>query len=483
MDGLLSSQSRQSRLRRAGRASALTASEPASVFALKSLLHPVITVACLLACLALWRQPLHGPYFLVAVLGFLSSTELLGVVQPYRASERRTSLLALMSILLPWTLVVGFIWALLHLSKLGNLFQFPVLASWALVTPVALWIGDGAAHRLLTRQSINSSRVRKAVIIGLNEPGLQLEQRLNRDRSLRIKVAGFFDDRHVGRLPAEGVDRILGRHSDLAEFVRRNDINVAYVTLPMTQHPRVLEMLEALRDSTVSIYFVPNLFVFELVQARLDVIGGMPVVAVCESPFFGASSIAKRLFDMIAAAVLVLVCAPLLLCIAVGVRLSSPGPAVFKQRRYGLDGQEILIYKFRSMTVTEDGDAEYQQVTRGDGRVTPFGAWLRRMSLDELPQLFNVLAGSLSMVGPRPHAIAVNEQYRKLIPGYMLRHKIKPGITGWAQVNGYRGGDDLPAMRKRVEFDIDYLKHWSLALDLWILLRTAAIVWRDGRAF
>jgi putative colanic acid biosynthesis UDP-glucose lipid carrier transferase len=172
-----------------------------------------------------------------------------------------------------------------------------------------------------------------------------------------------------------------------------------------------------------------------------------------------------------------------LLFVALGVYFSSPGPIIFKQKRYGLDGREILIHKFRSMTVTEDGSSQYQQVTQGDARVTRFGAFIRKLSLDELPQLFNVLEGTLSMVGPRPHAIAVNEQYRKLISGYMIRHKIKPGITGWAQVNGYRGGDDLDSMRKRVEFDIDYLRHWSLALDLSIILRTAAIVWRDKKAY
>jgi len=251
----------------------------------------------------------------------------------------------------------------------------------------------------------------------------------------------------------------------------------------MIDNPRVLGLLQALRDSTVSVYFVPNLFAFETVQARFDVIGGMPVVAVCESPFFGANSIAKRLLDLVVASLLVLILAPALLFIAAGVRLSSRGPVLFKQRRYGLDGREILVYKFRSMTVTEDGCTEYRQVTRGDRRLTPFGSWLRRLSLDELPQLFNVLAGTLSLVGPRPHAIAVNEQYRKLISGYMLRHKIKPGITGWAQVNGYRGGDDLESMRKRVECDMDYLRHWSLWLDLSILLRTVAIVWKDKRAY
>jgi putative colanic acid biosynthesis UDP-glucose lipid carrier transferase len=480
MDGMVSN---QSRLRRSGRTWALTATEPAWVFALKSLVHPVVAVGCLLACLAFWHQPLRGPYFLVAVLSFLGCAEVLDVIQPYRRPEHNGSLNGLVNILLRWTLVVCFIYGLLHLSKLGALYQFQVLASWALVTPVALWLGDIAARRLLTREGGNASGVRKAVIIGLNEPGLRLEERLNRDRSLRIKVTGFFEDRHVDRLPAEGINRILGRQSELPEFVRQNDINVAYVTLPMTRNPRVLELIEALRDSTVSIYFVPNLFVFELVQARFDVIGGMPVVAVCESPFFGASSIAKRLFDIAVASTLLLALSPLLLGIAVGVRLSSPGSIVFKQRRYGLDGREILIYKFRSMTVSEDGDTQYQQVTRGDGRVTPFGAWLRRLSLDELPQLFNVLSGTLSMVGPRPHAIAVNEQYRKLISGYMLRHKIKPGITGWAQVNGYRGGDNLQAMQKRVEFDMEYLKHWSLVWDLSIIVRTALVIWKDRRAF
>src|ERR1039457_888024 len=201
----------QSRLRRTARTSAMTATEPAWVFAVKSLLHPVVAVGCLMACLAFWRESLHGPYFLIAVLGFLASADFLDVVQPYRHPGRYTSVHALMSILLRWILVVGFIWALLHLAKLSNLFQFRVLASWALVTPLALWLGDGTARHLLTRQSTKASRIRKAVIVGLTEPGLRLEERLNRDRSLRMQVAGFFDDRSVDRLPAEGLDRILGR--------------------------------------------------------------------------------------------------------------------------------------------------------------------------------------------------------------------------------------------------------------------------------
>src|ERR1039457_2369510 len=246
------------------------------------------------------------------------------------------------------------------------------------MTPLFLWLGENVAQYLVTRSNDNVAALRRAVIVGLTEAGLRLEQQLNGDPSLRIRVAGYFEDRQADRLPAEGLDRILGRPSELPDFVRQHNINVAYVTLPMTRHSRVLEMVEALRDSTVSIYFVPNMFVSDLVQARFDVLGGIPVVAVCESPFYGASGIAKRLTDLVIATLLLLACAPLLLFVALGVRLSSPGPVIFKQRRYGLDGREILIYKFRSMTVTEDGHTQYQQVTRGDWRVTPFGAWLRR---------------------------------------------------------------------------------------------------------
>jgi len=472
------------RLRQTRRASTPTATEPASVFVLKSLLHPLVAVVCLLVCLLCWQEPLYGPYFLVAVLTFIGASHFLDVweLQQPRPSGY-FSLLSLVDILLRWTLVVAFIWALLHLSRLTGQFRFQVLASWALITPLFLWLAENIAQVILARSNVNAAGLRKAVIIGLTEPGLRLEQQLISNPSLRVQVAGYFEDRQADRLPAEGVHRILGRQSQLADFVRENNIHLAYVTLPMTQHSRVLEMMEGLRDSTVSIYFVPNLSVFDLVQARFDVLGGIPVVAVCESPFYGASGIAKRLTDLVVATALLVACAPVLAFVALGVFFSSPGPIIFKQKRYGLDGREILIHKFRSMTVTEDGSSQYQQVTQGDARVTRFGAFIRKLSLDELPQLFNVLEGTLSMVGPRPHAIAVNEQYRKLISGYMIRHKIKPGITGWAQVNGYRGGDDLDSMRKRVEFDIDYLRHWSLALDLSIILRTAAIVWRDKKAY
>jgi putative colanic acid biosynthesis UDP-glucose lipid carrier transferase len=251
----------------------------------------------------------------------------------------------------------------------------------------------------------------------------------------------------------------------------------------MASQPRTLGLLDALRDTTASVYFVPDIFVSDLIQARVDHIRGIPVVALTESPTMGVSGIGKRISDVVIAGLILAAIWPLLLVVALGVKLSSPGPIIFKQRRYGLDGQEILVYKFRSMRTCEDG-AAIQQAGREDPRVTPFGAFIRRTSLDELPQFINVLQGRMSVVGPRPHAVAHNELYRKLINGYMLRHKVKPGITGWAQVNGLRGETEtLDKMRARIQYDIDYMRNWSLGFDLVIIAKTIAVVWRDQNAY
>jgi len=244
----------------------------------------------------------------------------------------------------------------------------------------------------------------------------------------------------------------------------------------MASQPRILKLLEELRDTTASIYFIPDIFVFDLIQARVDSIGDLPVVAVCESPFYGFNALVKRVSDFGLAALILAAISPLMAAIALGVKLSSSGPVLFKQRRYGLDGKRILLYKFRSMTVAEDGDV-VSQATRNDQRVIRFGAFLRRTSLDELPQFINVLQGRMSIVGPRPHAVAHNEMYRKLIRGYMIRHKVKPGITGLAQVNGLRGETDtVDKMKARIDYDLAYLRNWSLALDVRIILKTAVVL-------
>jgi putative colanic acid biosynthesis UDP-glucose lipid carrier transferase len=244
-----------------------------------------------------------------------------------------------------------------------------------------------------------------------------------------------------------------------------------------------MNLLDDLRDTTASIYYVPDIFVFDLIQARSGEIHGIPVVAMCETPFYGYRGVTKRLTDIVFSAGILLLTLPLFLIIAISVKLSSPGPIIFKQRRYGLDGREIAVYKFRTMSVTEDG-MKIRQASKSDSRITRIGSFLRRSSLDELPQLINVLQGRMSLVGPRPHAIAHNEEYRKLIKGYMVRHKVLPGITGLAQVNGCRGETaQLEDMQARVNYDLDYLRYWTPMLDIKILVLTVFKVFRDDKAY
>jgi putative colanic acid biosynthesis UDP-glucose lipid carrier transferase len=241
--------------------------------------------------------------------------------------------------------------------------------------------------------------------------------------------------------------------------------------------------MDELPDTTASIYFLPDIYIFDFMQARFEYIGNTPVVAMNESPFVGIDGVVKNISDFIIAFLVLMLLSPLMLGIALAVKLTSPGPIIFKQRRYGLNGEELIVYKFRSMTVIEDG-AEVVQAKKDDQRFTSIGAFLRRTSLDELPQFINVLQGRMSIVGPRPHAVAHNELYRKLIKGYMLRHKARPGITGWAQVNGWRGETQtLEKMKARIEHDLYYLNNWSIWLDLWIILRTVLVVFRKDNAY
>jgi len=276
---------------------------------------------------------------------------------------------------------------------------------------------------------------------------------------------------------------MLGRIADIAAFVKVNRVQLIYLSLPMASQPRIKELLDALKDTTASVYFVPDMFVTDLIQGKTDSVCGLPVISVCETPFRGPAGALKRLEDVVLALLILVLISPILLCIAVAVKLTSPGPVIFRQRRYGLDGEEIVVYKFRSMRVVEDGD-HIQQARKNDDRVTPLGRILRKTSMDELPQFINVLQGRMSIVGPRPHAVAHNEMYRGLIKSYMVRHKVKPGITGWAQVNGFRGEtESLEKMEGRIRCDLDYLRNWSLRLDILIVFRTIRLVFKDASAY
>jgi putative colanic acid biosynthesis UDP-glucose lipid carrier transferase len=342
-----------------------------------------------------------------------------------------------------------------------------------------------AVDSYLNSNVYRESVTRNAVIVGVGNLGMQLRDKMDNDLELGLQFKGFFDDRDLSRTTLEGHNslQLMGRIHELSDYVRNNGIDIIYIALPMTSQPRVLDLLDSLKDTTVSIYFVPDIFVFDLIQARIDDVGGIPVVAVCETPFSGFNGLVKRASDIVLSLIILVLISPLILAVALGVKLTSKGPILFKQRRYGLDAEEILVYKFRSMTVEENGDT-VTQATKNDVRITPFGRFIRKTSLDELPQFINVLQGRMSIVGPRPHAVAHNEMYRKVIKGYMIRHKVKPGITGWAQVNGLRGETDtVDKMEARIEYDLDYLRSWSLGFDLKIIVRTVLLVFKDRNAY
>ncbi|MFM7705531.1 MAG: undecaprenyl-phosphate glucose phosphotransferase [Rubrivivax sp.] len=358
-----------------------------------------------------------------------------------------------------------------------------MLLAWIVATPVLQFAAVLAGQYALGLHDAKPANRRPAVVLGAGPLGLKVAEALSGAGDRGIDFAGFFDDRGDERVGDLARQRLLGPLAEARPYILAHGIREVYITLPLGSQPRIVKLLEELQDTTASIFFVPDVFGISIIQGRMLDLEGVPVVGICESPFTGTNALVKRLSDLVIASLIVLLIAPLLAALALGVKLSSPGPVIFRQRRSGLDGEEIVVYKFRSMRTMEDG-ARVRQATRDDPRITPFGAFLRRTSLDELPQFINVLQGRMSIVGPRPHALAHNEQYRELVRAYMVRHKVRPGITGWAQINGLRGETDtIDKMRARVEYDLQYLRNWSLRLDLQIIARTVKLVFFDRSAY
>lgn len=440
---------------------------------------PALVVLSLGVCLLITSAPLHLSYLALTLASLVISYQVFSPSQLFSPAAMRRSYLRLPRVLLEWGGVATLLLFLGFTLKLSDVFPHDLLLSWFVFTPVMLLIGDAVGARFATH---SSAARRRYIIIGANEVGVEFKRRASKYIGMGTFL-GFFDFRSMERLPADARGEFAGLCQEVADFVRSASINAIYISLPMSKAPRIAEMLQELRDTTASIYFVPDIFGYDLVQARCVEINGMPILSICDTPFHGMSAIKKRLIDLALSSLALLLALPLMLLIALAVKLSSPGPVLFKQRRYGLHGEEIKVYKFRSMTVCEDGP-QVEQARRQDQRTTRVGRILRRMSLDELPQLFNVLQGNMSFVGPRPHAVAHNEIYRKLISGYMLRHKVRPGMTGWAQVHGLRGETRaVEQMRLRVEYDLEYLRNWSLSLDLRIILKTVGSVLQHSRAY
>lgn len=449
---------------------------------LLNLLEALIGSAALV--LSLWWAAWYAdgsispPHLILAVLVF-------ALTFPGKSTLQLPALTLVGNIVVHWVLIASLLLLTGWATRYIRAFSTESLAIWLWLAPLsevaANFMLRGVAPLLVRLQG----PPRRAIIVGMNEQGLLLASKINATPYQDIEVVGFVDSRETQRLDmdAAGASDLLGSTSQLASLVKDQRIDLIYLSLPMASQPRILQILDDLKDTTASVYFAPDMFVTDLIQGSQSSVCGMPVISVCESPFHGKNGFIKRISDVVLSVVILTVISPILLIIALAIKRGSPGPIIFKQHRYGLNGEKILVYKFRSMSVTENG-GEIKQAQKNDVRITKLGAFLRRSSLDELPQFVNVLQGRMSIVGPRPHAVAHNEMYRKLIKGYMVRHKVKPGITGWAQVNGFRGETDtLEKMQGRIDYDLDYLRNWSLQLDLHIILKTVRLVVKDQKAY
>lgn len=400
-------------------------------------------------------------------------------------------------------------WRMVRLRReLANLFAFwsvaCLIVSFAMTlvegqqsgaTLVLKWYALGfvamGSSRIVLRLMLRHYRAlgfdrRRVAFAGVNGTSLNLERTFRTHPWMGFELIGFFDDRMIFRGNPEAVKSeafLAGDYGDLVTLARSGKIDAIYICLPMAAEKRIKKLIDDCAGTTASIYYCPSFFEFGLLNARWDDVFGQPVVSIVDSPYTGHDRLIKRAEDLVLAVLLLIALALPMALIALGIRLTSPGPILFKQNRLGLDGRPFKIWKFRTMTVAES-DGEFRQATKNDSRVTPFGAFLRKTSLDELPQLINVVRGDMSIVGPRPHPVKLNEDHRDVIYRYMFRHKVKPGITGLAQVNGYRGETDTEEkMQKRIEYDLVYIRGWSLWMDVKILLKTVSAVFSAENAY
>ena len=398
-----------------------------------------------------------------------------GIYRSWRFSSPRYEI---NKIILGCCIVYFSLFFILYFLNLSHLVIRTGFMYWMIAWPGFLSLG-----RIIIRLTLRSLRkkglnTKKAIIVGANDIGEELAGLIMKNPWSGMELLGFFDE-HASRYKRI---KLLGGLDRIVRYVAEHDVDIVYISLSMNEQTKIQSVLRLLSDSTVSVFFVPDLFFVDLmIGGYLTYFEYFPVIALQETPIVGINRLVKRLFDMTISALALIMLSPIFLSIGIALKLTDSSRIVFKQWRYGLNGQPIQIYKFRTMTVLEDG-YDFKQVTRNDPRITRLGGFLRKYSLDELPQLLNVLKGDMSLVGPRPHPVAMNETYRKLLPGYMLRHKVKPGITGLAQLHGFRGETDtMEKIESRLKYDIAYIRNWSLWNDIKILSKTVfSASWRTN---
>ncbi|MDG3088261.1 undecaprenyl-phosphate glucose phosphotransferase [Vibrio hannami] len=419
-------------------------------------------------------SPLYQLILSVVVVAYSLVSEVLGVYQNHKYSSFKQIIL---TILATWFICVAVSLGMGFFFKIGEAYSRVVLGFWFVATPLSLLFWRCCVFKLPRYFRPRDSYKDKSIIIGATRAGILLANELKTNKHIDENLLGFYDDRTPDRLSESvGTSKLpaamRGNIDDALRMAKNRSVKNVYIALPMEAAKRIKQILNAFADSNAHVHVVPDFFTFDLMHSRWKNVGNVVTLSVHDTPFRGFTSMIKRVEDVVLASIIIVLISPVLAAVALGVKLSSKGPVIFKQDRYGLDGRPIKVWKFRSMRSTDNGPV-VKQATKDDPRITPFGAFIRRTSLDELPQFFNVLTGQMSIVGPRPHAVAHNEEYRGLIDKYMLRHHVKPGITGWAQINGYRGETDtLDKMEKRVEYDLTYIQNWSIWLDIKIVFLT-----------
>ncbi len=403
-----------------------------------------------------------------AVITFILASEISGLYGSWRFSYFRQEIT---QVFITWFWVIFVLLILAYATKISATYSRFVFLFWILLTPFLLSFFRIGIRGFLRKIRSGGKNTRTIAIIGAGEQAIQVTQELKRLSWLGVKLIGYFDDQFsVGYRPISGNQHeVIGKTMDIVELARGNKVDIVFIALPMDNEAMICNLVSELSDTTTVSYIIPDLFISGLLHTRWGYMGNIPFLSIHDRPFNDIDGWVKRAEDVVLSFVILLLIAMPMLVISLLIKLTSRGPIIFKQKRYGISGGEIQVWKFRTMTVCEDGET-VKQAQKNDSRVTRLGAFLRKTSLDELPQFINVLQGRMSIVGPRPHAVAHNEEYRQQIFGYMLRHTIKPGITGWAQVNGWRGETDtLDKMEKRVDYDLWYINNWSLLLDLKII--------------
>ncbi|MGQ6049668.1 undecaprenyl-phosphate glucose phosphotransferase [Serratia sp. IR-2025] len=405
---------------------------------------------------------------LVALIALVAFQMIGGITDFYRSWRGGKFSSELRLILKNWTLSI-IVTAGITSFMPSSSFTFEVFLYWYISVCLGFTFCRSAIRFLVGTIRNLGYNNRKVAVAGSMPIGVRLLKNFKEEPWLGFIVEGIYDDVQSHN---DNEIKYCGDLDKLVEDARQGRLDYVYIAMKMSEEHKFKKILGQLTNTTCSVMFIPDVFTFNILQSRTEEVNGVPVVPLFDTPLNGINKVFKRAEDIILSMLILMFISPVLALIAFAVKFTSQGPVIFRQTRYGMDGKPIMVWKFRSMTVMENNDVVIQ-AKKGDARVTKVGAFLRRTSLDELPQFFNVLIGGMSIVGPRPHAVAHNEQYRNLIEGYMLRHKVKPGITGWAQINGWRGETDtLDKMQKRVEYDLEYIRDWSLWLDLKIIFLT-----------